>query len=206
MGRNRSRTPDAAVKAEAGVVLALRWGLTFVALVVAAWGVVVSLVLLAAVVQGYCGPDRACGGRGHLVLGPWGVVAGLLIEERARRMTRLTGPPVMTVVFEALCAGAVPVVARPVFTPEAPLPWRVLMGLLTLLAAGLTGWMVRETVRIGLKESVRRQFWLRDVRGTGKSRTYVYPQTRQERAHARALLLHILLGLGTGTVLGLLYV
>lgn len=102
MGKQRSRTTEPSAKPESGRALVLRRLRLFVVLALAAWGVVVSLALLAAMAQGHCGPDRTCGGRGYLMLGPWGIVAAIVIDGRKSRRRRQTGPVVMGFIIEAL--------------------------------------------------------------------------------------------------------
>ncbi|MGP4013349.1 hypothetical protein [Streptomyces sp. 4N124] len=206
MGKQRSRTTEPSAKPESGRALVLRRLRLFVVLALAAWGVVVSLALLAAMAQGHCGPDRTCGGRGYLMLGPWGIVAAILIDGMKSRQRRQTGPVVMVFIIEALLVGATLVFAWPVFFTEAPWPWRVFMGILALLGAGVTGWFVSLMLKTGLRESVRRQVWVQDIQKAENRRIYIYPQTRQERTNATVLLVHTVLGLCVGTALGFLYI
>lgn len=173
------------------------------AMVLGAWGAVVSLALLVAMFHGHCGMHGRCGDRGRYATGPWGVIAALFLADWRQPRDRHIGPQPFMAILYALVAGAVVVFAWPAFSPAFPWRWRVFTALLALLAAGLLGWLVHQTVRNGVREVVRRIFWLQSSEQVGKTRhTYRYPPTRDERVAAAAMAGHILIGLGVGTALG----
>ncbi|MFJ8508007.1 hypothetical protein [Streptomyces avermitilis] len=185
------------------------WGLgSFVAYAVAAWGVVVSLALIEAVAWGYCGPRNECGGRGALVLGPFGIVLGILLEGFMQRKRRYQGPSAFMLIFQSVLVGSAVVFACSVFLAESPVGWRVFMGVLTVLSAGGEVWLIVNMVRVGLSESIRRMFWMHDTERAGNGRVigWIYPETTQERTRATILLALIAAGMGVGAVLGFVYV
>ncbi|GDY83600.1 hypothetical protein SAVCW2_27990 [Streptomyces avermitilis] len=126
------------VKPKTRGIMAVRGGGglgSFGAYGVAAWGGV-SLALITAVAWSHCGPRNECGGRGALVLGPFGIVFGILLEGFAQRKRCYQGPSAFMSIFQSVLVGSAVVFARSVFLAEPPVGWRVFMGAPALLSAG----------------------------------------------------------------------